>query len=167
MENESTSVLDDIENYIKPQLDHLVALFMLPRDHPQSCYVMIPTSEDAELSIYELSQLVARTSNNYAVASRLSGAANALEKRAEGLFKLKYKKALAQPAKNADERESNAYEIASEEYERYIEASSLSELATSMKDAARVASESARKLLDKAYGAGQGESRVNSYANLH
>ena len=163
--SESNSILNDIETYIKPQLSRLIELFMLPKDHPQSCYVIIPTEQDADLPVPLLADLVARTSNNYALASRLSGAAKAVEKRAEGLFKLKYKEALAAPAKNADEREANAYKISSKEYKDYIEASSIVQLASSMEDAARVASESARKLLDKAYGASQGEARSSSYAS--
>lgn len=165
MTDEQISVLDQIETYIKPQLENLVKLFMLPRDHPQSCYIQIPTSADSELSISELANFVAKTSNNYALASRLSGAAKAVEKRAEGLFKLKYKQNLAAPAKNADERESKAYQAAEKEYQDYITAASLVELATSMESAARIASESARKLLDKAYGSQQGESRGSSYAS--
>ena len=157
-------VLDQIEKYIKPQLENLVALFMLPKDHPQSCYVQIPTSADADLTTSELAHLVAKSSNNYALASRLSGAASAVEKRAEGLFKLKYKQNLALPAKNADEREAKAYQAAGKEYEDYITATSVVELAKSMEAAARIASESARKLLDKAYGSQQGESRSASYA---
>jgi hypothetical protein len=165
MTEEQTDILEQIETYIKPQLENLVKLFMLPRDHPQSCYIQIPTSTDAELSVSELANFVARTSNNYAVASRLAGMAKAVEKRAEGLYKLKYKKNLSLPAKNADERESKAYQAVEKEYQDYIAAASLVELANSMESAARIASESARKLLDKAYGSQQGESRSTSYAS--
>lgn len=163
MVNEN-NILDEIEKYIKPQLNTLISLFMLPRDHPQSCYIQIPTGDDSELSVSELANYVARTSNNYSVASRLSGAAQSVEKRAEGLFKLKYKQGLALPAKNADEREAQAYSNAEKEYQDYIEASALVELAKSMESAARIASESARKLLDKAYGSQIGDSRSSSYA---
>lgn len=161
----TTEILDSIENYIKPQLSNLIDLFMLPRDHPQSCYVIIPTEQDADLPLGELAHLVAQTSNNYALVTRLSGAADAVEKRAEGLFKLKYKQALAHPAKNQDEREANAYAYAAEEYKAYIEASSLAQLASSMKDAARVSSESARKLLDKAYSSMHGDARASTYGS--
>ena len=157
-------MLDDIEKYIKPKLENMVHLFMLPKSDPQSCFIEIPSGEDAELPVEELKSLVARTSNNMARAARLNGAARAVEKRAEGLFKLKYKKALAAPAKNADEREANAYITAEEEYKDYVLAQSLVELGSAMETAARVSSESARKLLDKAQNANIGDYRSQQHA---
>jgi hypothetical protein len=51
--------------------------------------------------------------------------------------------------KNEAEREANALEAAEEEYTAMITAESIVQLAESMEGAARIASESARKLLDK------------------
>lgn len=157
--------LDDINTYIKPNLEHMIDLFILNKSDPQSCFVEIPEAKDAELSIEELRNYVARTSNNYARAARLAGAAKAVEKRAEGLYKIKYKKGLAAPAKNTALREAHAIEQSEAEYKDYILAQSIVELALAMEAAARVSSESARKLLDKAYGSNIGDYRSQTHAS--
>ena len=66
----------------------------------------------------------------------------------EGKYKKIYKS--NRTGRNEAEREANALEAAEEQYTAMIAAESIVQLAESMEGAARIASESARKLLDKA-----------------
>jgi hypothetical protein len=94
-----------------------------------------------------MASLVARTSNVYGRVARLAGMARAQYKLIEGSYKKVYK--ANRVGKNEAEREANALEAAESEYTALITAEAIVNLAESMELAARIASESARKLIDK------------------
>jgi hypothetical protein len=91
--------------------------------------------------------LVARTSNVYGRIARFAGMARAQYKLIEGSYKRVYK--ANRVGKNEAEREANALGAAESEYTALVTAESIVNLAESMESAARIASESARKLIDK------------------
>jgi hypothetical protein len=94
-----------------------------------------------------MASLVARTSNVYGRVARLAGMARAQYKLIEGSYKKVYK--ANRVGKNEAEREANALEAAESEYTALITAEAIVSLAESMELAARIASESSRKLIDK------------------
>lgn len=110
-------------------------------------FVNIPEIDSVDMSQADLASLVARSSNVYGRVTRFAGMARAHYKLCEGRYKKVYKS--NRTGKNEAEREANALEAAEEQYTAMITAESIVHLAESMESAARIASESARKLMDK------------------
>lgn len=123
-----------------------------------SPFLQIPTGDDIDLSPEDLARLVARSSNAYVRAARLNGIARAELKLAEGAYKKKLKSSHG-VGRNKDEREKNAIESAATEYQAFVTVEALVEVSQAMENAARIASESARKLLDKSANMQMGERR--------
>jgi hypothetical protein len=109
--------------------------------------IYIPDSEEIDYDHNTLASLVAKTSNNYGRLARYAGIARAEYKLAKGSFDRKYKQ--FKVGKNEDEREANAMKNCHEEHDAMIRAEAIAELAEGFEQAARIASESARKLYDK------------------
>lgn len=110
-------------------------------------FVEIPEVDSVDMTMSDLASLVARTSNVYGRVTRFAGMARAHHKLCEGKYKKIYKS--NRIGKNEAEREGNALEAAESQYTAMIAAEAVVHLAESMEGAARIASESARKLLDK------------------
>jgi hypothetical protein len=114
----------------------------------ESLTVEIPDPLVIDLSPADIASLVARSSNAFGRAARLAGMARAEAKRAKGRYEQKLRVS-RQEGKNDYERAANAAEVTADELETWLDAEEIATVAESVEDAARVASESARKLLDK------------------
>lgn len=112
-----------------------------------SLHIQIPDPLVIDLSPADIASLVARTSNAYGRAVRTSGLARAEAKRAKGRYEQRLKR--SRIGKNDYERSAAAAEATEDEHEAWLEAEQVATVAESVENAARVASESARKLLDK------------------
>lgn len=110
-------------------------------------YVQMPEDYTVDLDITDLMSYVARSSNVYMRIARLSGIAKAQLDIADGRYKAAYKTNLS--GSNKEEREANAIRTARDEHDALSTAQALYSMADRMESAARVASESSRKLLDK------------------
>jgi hypothetical protein len=135
-----------LRGFIGPQIEEIISAYT--SDSSNSLYfVSIPDVDTLDLGIHEMASLVARTSNVYGRVARLAGMARAQYKLIEGSYKKVYK--ANRVGKNEAEREANALEAAESEYTALITAEAIVNLAESMELAARIASESSRKLIDK------------------
>jgi len=132
-----------------PELEQIISLIVADPGSSGSSFIELPTADDIDLTVGSLMSMVARTSNNYGRIARFGGIARAHYKLAEGRYKRKYKAALGGSAKNAQEREANAIAVAEKEFIEMSTLEAVIELAEAQEVAARIASESARKLLDK------------------
>lgn len=147
MDNESTSfLLDNLAKFLDPQLKEVISA-IASNNEIQNYYIEIPDVNYVDLNIYDLASLVARSSNVYGRAARFAGIARAQYKILEGRYKRVYK--ANRIGKNEAEREANAIEAAQEEYMAFVAVEAIVQLAESMETAARISSESARKLMDK------------------
>lgn len=133
---------------------------MAPAGEADSLWVKIPDDKDVDLSIGELAKMVVTSSNTYSDAARFNGMIKAELSKAEGRYKAKYKEAAGEPAKNEAGREANATKATKDELDSLQLVLYLSKLAQAAEDAARIASESSRKLLDKAANVHIGETRA-------
>lgn len=145
---ELETMLSDI---LSSELTQIIQYTTVEPGNNKSPFIQIPKPDDMDLPADELASLVARTSNAYVRVARLAGMARAAAKIAEGKYKKAYKEALSTSAKNAQEREAQAMKAASEEYTSFTLLEAIVELAESMEAAARIASESSRKLYDKTF----------------
>jgi hypothetical protein len=123
----------------------------------ESMSIEIPDPLLIDLSPTDLASLVARTANAYGRATRLAGMAKAEAKRAKARFDYVNKR--NRKGNNDAEREANALTVAEEEYTLWVDAEQVSAVAEGVESAARVASESARKLLDKIESLGMAAAR--------
>lgn len=110
--------------------------------------VLLPDPNEVDSPLEELASLVARTSNAYGRMARFAGMAKAEAKLAKGRFDRKYKR--SKSGNNEAQREKVAMEACEEEHVAMTVAEAISDMADQMEHAARVASESARKMYDKA-----------------
>jgi hypothetical protein len=148
---------EQLHNLLGPELSQIVQM-MADENSATSPFVTIPVSENIDLSPQDIANLVARASNAYVRASRLNGIARAELKLAEGDYKRKLKQSMG-TGKNKEERESNALAAAASQHAVYITLEALVELSQSAENSARIASESARKLLDKVSNMAMGQVR--------
>lgn len=110
----------------------------------RSFLIQIPESYDVDKALEELASLVARTANRYGQAARFSGMAAAEAKLAKGRLDRKWKR--SRQGRNEGEREETAMAACLDEHTALSVAEAVAKLAEGMESAARVASESARKL---------------------
>lgn len=138
-----------ISELIGPELAEVVyAIRSMPApDNPYLTEIPDPSMIDNPVEV--LAALVAKTSNNYSRVARFAGMARAETKLAKGRFERKFKR-LRTEGKNDKEREANAYEACQAEHMAMTQAEAIAEMADALQDAARISSESARKLYDKA-----------------
>jgi hypothetical protein len=135
-----------LSEFLSPQITEIISAYG-NGDLVDQYFVTIPEVDMVDLTLSDLASLVARTSNVYGRVTRFAGMARAHYKICEGRYKKVYKS--NRTGKNEAEREANALEAAEEQYAAMVTAESIVQLAESMEGAARIASESARKLLDK------------------
>lgn len=138
---------DLLSEFIDPQIKEVVEAYA-NGSKDSEYFISIPDINTIDLTISELASLVARSSNVYGRVTRFAGMARAYYKLVEGRYKKVYK--TNRVGKNEAEREANALEAAENEYTALITVEAIVSLAESMETAARVASESCRKLMDKA-----------------
>jgi hypothetical protein len=127
-----------------------------------SPFLILPSSNDVDLHPEEVARLIAKTANQHARACRLAGLARAQYKICEGRYKQKYKSALSQ-GKNESERQALAAQAAKAEHDRMIFVESIVELCESIETAARISSESARRMLLGADQMVKAESKIERY----
>jgi len=139
--------LHALQRLLGPELGQIIDAIA---DEPGPNNIMLPDlpeAYDTDRDVTELMSAVARTSNTYYRCARFAGMAKAETILAESRYKAIYKSNLIGP--NENERQRNAVEASREAQDAYSTADSIRAIAESMENAARVASESARKLLDK------------------
>ncbi len=132
--------------FIGPQIEEIISVYATGKKDSEY-FITIPEVDTLDLGLHEMASLVARSSNVYGRVARLAGMARAQYKILEGSYKKVYK--ANRVGKNEAEREVNALGAAENEYTALITAEAIVNLAESMEIAARVASESSRKLIDK------------------
>jgi len=136
-----------LSNFLSPQITEILDAYG-SGSKSNLYFVNIPEVDSIDMTMSDLASLVARTSNVYGRVTRFAGMARAHYKLCEGKYKKIYKS--NRTGRNEAEREANALEAAEEQYTAMVTAESIVQLAESMEGAARIASESSRKLLDKA-----------------
>lgn len=135
-----------LSDFLSPQISEVINAYGSGNNY-KKYFIEIPEVDDIDLGIHDLANLVAKTSNAYGRAARFAGMARANYKLVEGRYKKVYKK--NRNGKNEAEREASAMAAAEEEYEALITSEAIVNLAESMETSSRIASESARKLMDK------------------
>lgn len=146
---QSSAELQEILRNLSKLLDRdLMSVVDKATADPTEHRMTIPEADSMDFNIQEIASLVARTSNQYGQIAYQLGRARARLKIAEGKYKRKLKSSLG-PGKNLAEREAAAMAAAADEYIELNIAEAAVELASAQEAWARIASESARKLLDK------------------
>lgn len=135
-----------LTDFLGPQIQEVITAYT-DQSTSFKYFIDIPDSDTIDLGLDALASLVAKSSNVYGRAARFAGMARANYKLIEGKYKKVYKS--SRVGKNEAEREAAAMEAAEEEYNALITCEAIVSLAESMESAARIASESARKLMDK------------------
>lgn len=125
-----------------------VIIDLIDSDKKNSLLIELPEADVVDIPLEELASLVARTSNAYGRIARIAGMAKADLKITKGRYDRKFKRSRA--GSNEAERDKRAMEECLDEHIDMTVAESVSSLADDLEQAARVASESARKLYDKA-----------------
>lgn len=148
MNNQTLTKLQELlSEFLGPQIQEVVLAYGEQSNYSKY-FIEIPDAETIDLGLDALASMVAKTSNVYGRAARFAGMARANYKLVEGRYKKVYKS--SRVGRNEAEREANAMEAAEEEYAALVTCEAIVNLAESMESAARIASESARKLMDKA-----------------
>jgi hypothetical protein len=135
-----------LQDFLGPQLKEVIDAYT-EHGKQNRYFVEIPEVDVIDMGLEKVASLVARTSNVYGRASRFAGMARAHYKITEGNYKKVYKS--NRVGKNEAEREASAINAAEDEYAALITCDAIVSLAESMETSARIASESARKLMDK------------------
>jgi hypothetical protein len=135
-----------LSEFLNPQIQQVIDSYVAKGPN-NPYFVEIPEEDVVDLGIDKLASLVARTSNVYGRAARFAGMARANYKIIEGKYKKVYKS--SRVGKNEAEREAAAMEAAENEYSALVTCEAIVNLAESLENSARIASESARKLMDK------------------
>ena len=147
MNNQTLEKLQQLlSDFLGPQIQEVITSYA-ESGSSNKYFIEIPDEDTIDLGLDNLASLVAKTSNVYGRAARFAGMARANYKLMEGKYKKKYKS--SRIGKNEAEREAAAMEAAEDEYSALITCEAILSLAESMEGAARIASESARKLMDK------------------
>lgn len=147
-----------LSDFLGPQIQEVINSY-IDATKGSKYFIEIPDEDTVDLGIENMASLVAKTSNVYGRAARLAGMARANYKIMEGKYKKKYKS--SRVGKNEAEREAAAMEAAEDEYSALITCEAVLSLAESMESSARIASESARKLMDKVQSMQIAASREN------
>lgn len=135
-----------LRDFLGPQLKEVIDAYNSSTSI-NKYFVEIPETDTVDLGIENIASLVARTSNVYGRAARFAGIARAQFKILEGNYKRIYK--ANRVGKNEAEREASAISAAEDEYTALVTCDAIVSLAEAIESAARIASESARKLMDK------------------
>lgn len=145
---------ESLHRLLGPQLAEAIDLI---HAKDESLVIEMPEAFDIDLTIENLMHKVARASNVYSRHARIAGMAEAEFKIAKGRFDRKYK--VCKDGKNTAEREANAMQLCELEHIAMVTAEAVAVITDRLESQARIASESARKLLDKAQAMQIGQSR--------
>jgi hypothetical protein len=132
--------------FLGPQLSEVIEAYS-SIDKQNKYFVEIPENDTVDMGFDAIASLVARTSNVYGRAARFAGIARAQLKILQGDYNRVYK--ANKVGKNDSEREASAIAAAESEYSALVTCESIVHLAEAIELSARIASESARKLMDK------------------
>lgn len=135
------SLEDTLYKYLERDLADVVKLYS---SRYSDFFIDIPAPDDIDAHKDDIAVLIAKTSNAYAKACYLAGRARAQMKLAKARYDRQYKK--ARTGKNEAEREQAGMVAAEQEHCALATIEAIVEMASSLEDATRVASESARKL---------------------
>lgn len=130
-----------------PELAEIISAIAADPDDNEYI-VKLPEVYTVDLDVTDLMSLVARSANAYYRITRFCGMAKAHVTRAHAAYKYKLTTSYG-PGTNKESREAAAAVAAVNEHDIYITVQSVYDMAQSLENAARVNSESARKLLDK------------------
>lgn len=134
---------------------------------PDALIVRLPEGTDLDtLHVNQLASAVAQASNQYATLARLAGIARANAKVAKGRYERKLKMGTAE-GKNQAERDAKVFAGAAEDHTTYTYADALASLIETLLDAARIASESSRKLFDRQGDMFRGEQRATAQSRYY
>lgn len=128
-----------LSEFLDPEMNRIVQAVI-----NNELAIRLPDSETADAHPAEISSLIARSANNYAMAARWAGIARAQMKLAKGRYDRKFKS--SRVGRNEAEREANAMEAAAHEHATLAVAEALVEMADTLEAAARIASESIRRI---------------------
>jgi hypothetical protein len=142
----SQAFMEAMEEFLRPEVRNIVAAARGGLDNSEYS-VEIPDPTLVDLSIEDLAHTVAVTSNAYAKAARMAGLVRAQQKLSEAKYKRVYR--TSKVGRNEDEREANAMSEASLEHNDLAVVEAVAEITDALERAARVASESARKIYDR------------------
>lgn len=131
-----------------PELSQITQAISLAPSKDSPYLIELPDAYTVDLPVEEIASLVARTSNAYGRVARFAGMARAEAKLAKGRYERKFKRTQGSGS-NEKARVANAMEQCHDEHVAMTTAEAIAELADSMESAARVASESIRKIFDK------------------
>lgn len=154
---------DLVAEFLDPKMDSVMRSISDP-DPKESEYMILPSGEHADLSPQQISRLIALSANKYSTSVRLASMARAKAKIAEARYKHKFKVSSGVGA-NAAQREANAAEAASNEYNEMILCQAIVELIESIESTNRIASESARKMMHGADQSYKAEGRFSDHAS--
>lgn len=157
------SLSDILEDILDPEVVNLISRIQVKPGTSGSPFIRLPDGRE-DLSVDNIRRLVATSSNEYSQACRLAGLSRAQHKLAKAAYKRKYESSLG-PGKNADEREANANQSALAELEKMTLLETIVELCESIESAARVASESSRRMLLGADQYAKAETRIEQNAD--
>lgn len=142
----SKEFIDSVCLTVSPQMQQLMNT-IASQEELEKYYVEIPDPNYVDLNMNDIASLVARSSNVYGRAARFAGVARAQHKLLEAQYKRIYK--ANRIGKNEAERDAAAASAADAEFSALAAVEAVVQLAESMELAARISSESARKLMDK------------------
>jgi len=145
------------EAHLRPEIRNIVKAVNAGLDSPEWS-IEIPDPNAVDLTIYDLGSIVAKTANHYGRMARLAGIAQAQLKLSDTKYKRSFK--AAKIGKNEDEREKNATQAAHVEHLDLAIVEAAVEIANALERAARIASESARKIYDKVLAQAQADQRA-------
>lgn len=132
-----------------------------------SLIVRLPEGIDLDnCHVSQLASAVAATSNQYATIARLAGIARANAKIAKGRYERKLKMGHSD-GRNQQSRDAEIFSKAADEHAAASYADALATLIETLLDAARIASESARKLLDRHGDIFRGERRAETASQYY
>lgn len=144
-------------NLLGPELTEITKFVTSQPGEENPYLIELPTAYTVDRTLEEIASLVARTANAYGRCARFAGMARAEYKIAKGRYDRKFKR--ARTGKNDAERDSAAMELCANEHTAMVTAEAVAELADSYEGAARIASESIRKIFDKAQAMAIAQSR--------
>lgn len=137
-----------LERFLGPELAQITEAIAQRQSGDHPFLITLPDAYTIDLALEDIASLVARTANAYGRAARFAGMARAEAKLAKGRYERKYKR--ARRGSNQNERDAAAMEAATPEHVALATAEAVAELAEALENGARVASESIRKIFDKA-----------------
>lgn len=91
---------DQLYQLLSTQAEQILRIVRSEPGAGDSPFILLPTPSQVDLSMTNITEYVAITSNEFAKATRLAGICRALLKTSEGHYKQKYKMALGEGAKN-------------------------------------------------------------------